>query len=82
MSSFIASSALLRSNQDIDLAVPEDAKTFYARCYSAIQSRVARSGIVERGGRNMDQLNGFLSDIKAEPRARWRRYYDLDSEAG
>jgi hypothetical protein len=61
---------------------PEDAKTFYARCYSAIQHRVARSAIVEREGRSMDQLNSFLTAIRAEPRARWRRSYDLGSEAG
>jgi hypothetical protein len=30
----------------------------------------------------MDRLNGFLGAIKAEPRAQWRRYYDLGSETG
>lgn len=57
----------------------QEAKNFYAKCYSIIHGRVARTAIVERGGRNMDRLNQFLLGIRAEPRTRWRRHYDLDA---
>lgn len=55
----------------------QDAKNFYASCYSIIRSRVARAALVERNGRNMDRLNQFLSTIRAEPRIQWRRHYNL-----
>jgi hypothetical protein len=54
-----------------------DAQVFYARCYALIKERLARSTLVERDGRNMDRLNEFLSTVRAEPRAQWRRYYGL-----
>lgn len=55
----------------------QNAKNFYARCYSIIRERVARTALVERNGRNMDRLNAFITAIRAEPRVQWRRHYDL-----
>ncbi|MBL8261351.1 MAG: DUF3800 domain-containing protein [Xanthomonadaceae bacterium] len=55
----------------------QNAKNFYARCYSIIRERVARTALVERNGRNMDRLNAFITTIRAEPRMQWRRHYDL-----
>jgi len=55
----------------------EDARNFYARCYDIIRSRVARHAIVEREGRNMDRLNTFVQTVRVEPRAQWRRHYNL-----
>ncbi len=55
----------------------QDAKNFYARCYSIIRERVARTTLVERNGRNMDRLNAFITSVRAEPRTQWRRHYDL-----
>lgn len=55
----------------------QDAKNFYARCYSIIRERVARTLLVERNGRNMDNLNGFITTVRVEPRVQWRRHYHL-----
>jgi hypothetical protein len=55
----------------------QSAKNFYARCYSIIRERVARTALVERNGRNMDRLNAFITTVRAEPRVQWRRHYDL-----
>lgn len=55
----------------------QNAKNFYARCYSIIRERVARTALVERNGRNMDRLNAFITTVRAEPRVQWRRHYDL-----
>lgn len=55
----------------------QDAKNFYAQCYSLIRERVARAQLVDRNGRNMDRLNTFLAAVRAEPRVQWRRHYDL-----
>jgi hypothetical protein len=52
-------------------------QTFYARCYSLIRERLARSTLVDRTGRNMEHLNTFLNAVRAEPRAQWRRHYAL-----
>lgn len=54
-----------------------EVKLFYARCYSIIKERISRAGLVERGGRNMDQLTAYLKTVRAEPRTQWRRHYEL-----
>jgi len=56
---------------------PDAAKNYYARCYSRIRDRVVRSALVERNGRNMDQLNAYVEAVRAEPRGQWKRYYDI-----
>jgi hypothetical protein len=55
----------------------QETRNFYARCYALIRDRVARARRVERTGRNMDQLNTFLTTVRAEPRLQWRRQYEL-----
>ena len=55
----------------------DDIKNFYARCYEKIRDRVARSRIVDRGGRGMDRLNAYLNATCIEPRVQWKRHYDL-----
>lgn len=54
-----------------------ETKNFYARCYSLVKARVARTSIVERTGRDMDRFNAFLESVRAEPRAQWKRHYDI-----
>jgi hypothetical protein len=56
----------------------EEARNFYARCYDIIRSRVARHALVKRDGRNMDRLNTFIQTVRVEPRAQWRRHYNLN----
>lgn len=56
-----------------------ETQTFYARCYSLIRERLARSTLVGRTGRNMEHLNTFLNAVRAEPRAQWRRHYVLSA---
>jgi hypothetical protein len=58
-------------------AWPPEAKLFYAKCYSLINERIARARLVERGGRNMEQLTAYLKAVRAEPRTQWRRHYAL-----
>jgi hypothetical protein len=55
----------------------QETKNFYARCYSLIKPRVARTNIVERTGRGMDQFNALLQSVKVEPRTQWRRHYNI-----
>ncbi|RYE01194.1 MAG: DUF3800 domain-containing protein [Sphingobacteriales bacterium] len=55
----------------------QDTKNFYAKCYSAIRDRVARTALVDRSGRNMDRLNALIASVRAEPRVQWRRHYNL-----
>ena len=59
---------------------PQGTKDFYARCFSLVRERVQRAALVERTGRNMDQLNAFLTTVRAEPRTQWRRHYDLGTD--
>lgn len=57
---------------------PDAAIQFYAECYNRIASRIARVGIVERGGRNVQRLNQYLSEVRCVPRGQWRRRYQLN----
>lgn len=54
-----------------------ETKLFYAKCYSIINGRVARANLVERAGRNMNQLTTYLQNVRAMPRTQWRRHYEL-----
>lgn len=58
-------------------AWPPEVKLFYARCYAIIKERLARAALVERSGRNMDQLTTYLQIVRVEPRTQWRRHYAL-----
>lgn len=57
--------------------LPDDAKYFYAKCYSKIHDRIAHKSLMERGGRNYRRLNNYLVDIRCEPSAQWKRRYGL-----
>lgn len=54
-----------------------DARNFYAKCFSLIKPRVARAAIVDRKGRDMDKLNDYIKAVRVEPRTQWKRHYDL-----
>jgi len=58
---------------------PEEAKRFYAECYSLIDARIARKELVDRGGRDNVALNGLLRTARSTPVGRWKRRYEIVS---
>jgi len=56
---------------------PQDAKKFYAECYSLIHDRIRRKDLVERQGRGMDGMNDFLRSIQSKPIGQWKRRYGI-----
>ena len=56
---------------------PAEAKEFYAGCYERIIGRAARASLVERGGRGLERLNEYLSEVQSTPRRTWRRHHGL-----
>ncbi|MBM3299794.1 MAG: DUF3800 domain-containing protein [Deltaproteobacteria bacterium] len=56
-------------------AYSPDAKRFYAECYALVHDRIRRKDLVDRQGRGMDQMNGFLREIQSKPVGRWKRRY-------
>lgn len=56
----------------------QEAKDFYANCYATIRERVAKTTLVERQGRGRDRLNEFFSQVRVEPRRRWKRHYNIE----
>ena len=57
---------------------PEEAKLFYAECYSIIQDRIPKKQVVQRCGRGMDCVNDYLEEVQCKPRRLWRRQYGLN----
>ena len=55
----------------------QDAKRFYAECYALIHDRIRRKDMVDRQGRGMDQMNGFLREIQSKPVGQWKRRYGI-----
>jgi len=55
----------------------QDAKKFYAECYSLIHDRIRRKDLVDRQGRDMDGMNGFLREIQSKPIGQWKRRYGI-----
>ncbi len=55
----------------------DETKNFYARCYEKIHDRIARSSVIEREGRGMEQLNAYINATRIEPRVQWKRHYNL-----
>ena len=57
----------------------QNAKNFYAQCYSIINDRLAKIGLEERGERSRDikRLNEYLSEVRATHRTQWKRHYTL-----
>ena len=57
---------------------PTEAKAFYARCYRKIHQRLIRTGLVERDGKNMQELNSHLAKTRISPEGQWLKRYKLD----
>lgn len=57
-----------------------DAKKFYAECYSIIHDKIERKSMVQRKGRGMGQLNSYLKTVTVRPRQSWRRHYTIECE--
>jgi len=55
----------------------QDAKKFYAECYSLIHDRIRRKDLVDRQGRGMDGINDFLRSIQSKPVGQWKRRYGI-----
>lgn len=58
-------------------AYSQDAKRFYAECYALIHDRIRMKDLVDRQGRGMDQMNGFLREIQSKPVGQWKRRYGI-----
>ncbi len=58
-------------------AYSPDAKRFYAECYALIHDRIRRKDLVDRQGRGMDGMNGFLREIQSKPVGQWKRRYGI-----
>lgn len=56
---------------------PPEAKHFYAQCYNRIVDRVARTSLVERGGKEIKRLNEYLGEVRYLPRGQWRKRHGL-----
>lgn len=55
----------------------QEMKNKYAQWYSLIDNRVKRKGIVERIGRNAEEINNFKNAIQCKPRRNWKRFYNI-----
>ena len=58
-------------------SMPEIAKNFYAECYARLVARTKAKKLVERTGKNIDQLNSHLTSVRATPAVQWRRKYSF-----
>lgn len=58
-------------------AYSQDAKRFYAECYALIHNRIRRKELVDRKGRGMDAMNGYLKEIQSKPVGQWKRRYGI-----
>lgn len=55
----------------------DEAKNFFAQCYSIIHDRIDRKSLVERPGRNMSQFNSYLEKVYVKIPLQWKRKYSL-----
>ncbi len=57
----------------------QEAKDFYAQCFSIINSRIVKKNLIDRneGKKSIKRLNEFLKDVVAKPRRGWKGYYKL-----
>ena len=58
-------------------SVPDSVKEFYAECFNTIDCRVKGRRLIERNGRNLNQLNEYLTSLQCKPRIQWRRAYGI-----
>ncbi|WP_439403207.1 DUF3800 domain-containing protein [Bradyrhizobium sp. DASA03068] len=56
---------------------PDNAKTFYAKCYDMIQSQVLWKDIIPHTGTAERKCHKLLDQVRATHRAQWRRHYNL-----
>lgn len=56
---------------------PDEAKAFYAECYDRLSGRVARTTLVERGGRAVKRLNEYMGEVECAPEGHWRKRHGL-----
>jgi len=56
---------------------PQEAKQFFAECYSVIHNRIRKKELVEQDGSGLNELNDFLRIIHSSPVGQWRRRYNL-----
>ena len=54
-----------------------EAQRFYAECFAKIDDRVAKKGLVERGGQAYASLNEHLGRARSLPAARWRSQWGV-----
>lgn len=54
-----------------------ETKDFYARCYDRIAARVDRTGLVERGGKEVKRLNEYLAEVRYLPTGQWRKRHGI-----
>ena len=59
---------------------PNEAKHFYAKCYSIIYEHLIRKTLVPREGRNLVRLNEYLNTICLFPKRQWKRRYNIQNE--
>lgn len=55
----------------------DQAKEFYARCYSLIDGRISKKAIVERGGRELVRLNEYITEVRCVPSRQWKRKWGI-----
>ena len=56
---------------------PDEAKSFYAECFSVVEDRVCRKGIVSRCEKKLERLDEYLDEVRCQPKGQWRNRYGL-----
>jgi len=56
---------------------PDEAKLFYAECFSIIESRVGKKGIVSRGEAKLSRLDEYLKEVRCKPKGNWKKRYAI-----
>jgi hypothetical protein len=67
----------LEINNGYCKAYSQDANRFYAECFTLIHDRIRRKIFVDRQGRGMEKINGFLREIQSNPVGQWKRRYGI-----
>jgi len=56
---------------------PEEAKHFYAKCYSIIHDHLIRKTLIPRDERGLSRLNNYLKAVSLFPKRQWKIRYNL-----
>ncbi len=59
------------------ISYTQEAKRFFAECFSIIHERIQRKDIIDRQGRGMDEYNNFIREIISKPIGQWKKRYGL-----